>query len=86
MIQHVPFLKQEFSNEDEEDYDEKLDKAFNKTVGYITIDDISRYLETLEIIPSDEEEDKRYNEIGTGQKQYHSSFPPSSSSSSIHQY
>lgn len=46
MIQHVPFLKQEFSNEDEEDYDEKLDKAFNKTVGYITIDDISRYLET----------------------------------------
>ena len=48
----IPFLQQEFSSEDEDEeyvYDEELNKTFNRTVEDITIDDISRHLETLEI-------------------------------------
>lgn len=82
--QDIPFLQQEFSSEDDDDedyvYDEELNKTFNQTVEDITIDDISRHLETLEIIQSDEEEDYRYNEFDTKQRQHHSS------SSSNHQY
>ncbi|QLL30892.1 hypothetical protein HG536_0A07070 [Torulaspora globosa] len=51
----VPFVQQEIpSDDDKEDedyvYDEELNKTFNRTVEDITIDDISRHLETLEII------------------------------------
>lgn len=45
-------MQQEFSSEDEDEeyvYDEELNKTFNRTVEDITIDDISRHLETLEI-------------------------------------
>lgn len=58
----VPFLEQELPSdgEDEEDedyvYDEELNKTFNRTVEDITIDDISRHLETLEIVQLDEDE------------------------------
>ncbi|AMD19624.1 HCL527Wp [Eremothecium sinecaudum] len=50
----IPFIDQNFSgpeNDDDEDYvyDEELNKTFNRTVEDITIDDISRHLETLEI-------------------------------------
>lgn len=62
----VPFLQQDLpSEEDEEDdedyvYDEELNKTFNRTVEDITIDDISRHLETLELVQSeDEAEDPR---------------------------
>lgn len=82
--QDIPFLQQEFSSEDEEEdadyvYDEELNKTFNQTVEDITIDDISRHLETLEIIQSDEEMDSRYNKSDRVQKQKHSS-------STEHQY
>lgn len=51
----VPFAQQEILSEDENDdedyvYDEELNRTFNRTVEDITIDDISRHLETLEII------------------------------------
>lgn len=51
----VPFIKEELPSEDENEdedyvYDEELNKTFNRTVEDITIDDISRHLETLEII------------------------------------
>lgn len=57
----VPFIQQELSSEDEgedEDYvyDEELNKTFNRTVEDITIDDISRHLETLELEQIDENE------------------------------
>lgn len=58
--EEVPFVKQvlpsDEENEDDEDYeyDEKLNKTFNRTVEDITIDDISRHLETLDIIKNDE--------------------------------
>ncbi|KOG96200.1 histone deacetylase [Saccharomyces eubayanus] len=55
----VPFLQQEFSSEDEDEeyvYNEELNKTFNRTVEDITIDDISRHLETLEIEKHDEED------------------------------
>ncbi|SCU82882.1 LADA_0C08482g1_1 [Lachancea dasiensis] len=53
----VPFVQQELGHgedEDDEDYvyDEELNKTFNRTVEDITIDDISRHLETLDIEPS----------------------------------
>lgn len=53
----IPFVKQELPIEEENDdedyvYDEELNKTFNRTVEDITIDDISRHLETLEIIES----------------------------------
>ncbi|CCE61196.1 hypothetical protein TPHA_0A01120 [Tetrapisispora phaffii CBS 4417] len=54
----VPFVDQEIpSDDDDEDYqyDEELNKTFNRTVEDITIDDISRHLETLEIIQSDDD-------------------------------
>ncbi|KAL6945007.1 hypothetical protein ACO0QE_002450 [Hanseniaspora vineae] len=49
-------MSQKYSDEDNDDededyvYDEELNKTFNRTVEDITIDDISRHLETLEII------------------------------------
>lgn len=51
----VPFAHQEMPSDDENDdedyvYDEELNRTFNRTVEDITIDDISRHLETLEII------------------------------------
>lgn len=51
----VPFVQEELPSEDENEdedyvYDEELNKTFNRTVEDITIDDISRHLETLEII------------------------------------
>ncbi|CAR28733.1 ZYRO0F10780p [Zygosaccharomyces rouxii] len=51
----VPFTQEELHSEDDNDdedyvYDEELNKTFNRTVEDITIDDISRHLETLEII------------------------------------
>ncbi|GAV55141.1 hypothetical protein ZYGR_0AS04650 [Zygosaccharomyces rouxii] len=50
----VPFAQEELPSDDNEDedyvYDEELNKTFNRTVEDITIDDISRHLETLEII------------------------------------
>lgn len=51
----VPFAQQEIATDDENDdedyvYDEELNRTFNRTVEDITIDDISRHLETLEII------------------------------------
>ncbi|CAI4053210.1 histone deacetylase SKDI_16G1590 [Saccharomyces kudriavzevii IFO 1802] len=55
----VPFLRQEFSSEEEDEeyvYDEELNKTFNRTVEDITIDDISRHLETLEIEKQGDEE------------------------------
>lgn len=55
----VPFLQQEFSSEEEDEeyvYNEELNKTFNRTVEDITIDDISRHLETLEIEKHDEED------------------------------
>lgn len=59
--QGVPFMKQELNSDDEDDdedyvYDEALNRTFNQTVEDITIDDISRHLETLEIIQDDEDE------------------------------
>lgn len=77
--QEVPFLKQEFSSDDEEEdedyvYDEALNRTFNQTVEDITIDDISRHLETLEIIQSEDEDE-------TAQ-----SKPQRTSSSSSHKY
>lgn len=56
-VETVPFVEQDLpsDNEDEDDedyvYDEELNKTFNRTVEDITIDDISRHLETLEIEP-----------------------------------
>ncbi|SCV03798.1 LAME_0H13300g1_1 [Lachancea meyersii CBS 8951] len=53
----VPFVNQtlgsdEDENEDEDyEYDEELNKTFNRTVEDITIDDISRHLESLDIEP-----------------------------------
>ncbi|QLG70450.1 hypothetical protein HG535_0A03890 [Zygotorulaspora mrakii] len=59
--EQVPFAKQELLSEDENEnededyvYDEELNKTFNRTVEDITIDDISRHLETLEIIEARE--------------------------------
>ncbi|CCD25065.1 histone deacetylase NDAI_0E02480 [Naumovozyma dairenensis CBS 421] len=61
---NVPFIEQHFSDEDENEdddyvYDEELNETFNKTVEDITIDDISRHLETLEIVQSDDEEEEQ---------------------------
>ncbi|SCV05738.1 LANO_0H14092g1_1 [Lachancea nothofagi CBS 11611] len=57
----VPFVQQNLGSGDDEDdeddddddyeYDEELNKTFNRTVEDITIDDISRHLETLDIEP-----------------------------------
>lgn len=74
----VPFLKQELSSDDEEEdedyvYDEALNRTFNQTVEDITIDDISRHLETLEIIQSDDEDQPVKNK-------------PQKTSSSNHKY
>lgn len=58
--ENVPFLQQVLSSDEEDEdyvYDEELNKTFNRTVEDITIDDISRHLETLEII-EDEESDQ----------------------------
>jgi len=64
--ENVPFMQMNLSDEDEKEdddyeYDEELNKTFNRTVEDITIDDISRHLETLELIQQDEgeEEDNR---------------------------
>lgn len=72
----VPFLQQDLpSEEDEEDdedyvYDEELNKTFNRTVEDITIDDISRHLETLELVQSeDEAEDPRAKQQQRQQRQ-----------------
>lgn len=68
--QAVPFVEQELSSEEEDDdyeYDEELNKTFNRTVEDITIDDISRHLETLELEQIDEEMPKSKEE----QKQRH---------------
>ncbi|EDO15518.1 hypothetical protein Kpol_479p6 [Vanderwaltozyma polyspora DSM 70294] len=57
----VPFVEQElFSDEEDEEYiyDEELNKTFNRTVEDITIDDISRHLETLEIVENNHDEDE----------------------------
>lgn len=59
----VAFLKMELPDEEETEdedyvYDEELNKTFNRTVEDITIDDISRHLETLELVETDEEENK----------------------------
>ncbi|SJM88305.1 probable Histone deacetylase HOS3 [Zygosaccharomyces bailii] len=56
----VPFVQEEIPSEDENEdedyvYDEELNKTFNRTVEDITIDDISRHLETLEIIEPKQE-------------------------------
>lgn len=62
---NVPFVDQTLPSDDEEEddddyhYDEKLNKTFNRTVEDITIDDISRHLETLELVPSDDESENR---------------------------
>ncbi|CCK72211.1 histone deacetylase KNAG_0J01300 [Huiozyma naganishii CBS 8797] len=59
---NVPFIEQDLSsdNEDEDyEYDEALNQSFNRTVEDITIDDISRHLETLEIIQSEDEEEEQ---------------------------
>ncbi|CEP64106.1 histone deacetylase LALA0_S10e02410g [Lachancea lanzarotensis] len=53
----VPFVEQELGSGDDDDedddyeYDEELNKTFNRTVEDITIDDISRHLESLDIEP-----------------------------------
>lgn len=59
----VPFVKQDLPSEEENEdeeyvYDEELNNTFNRTVEDITIDDISRHLETLEIVQSDGEDDE----------------------------
>ncbi|SCU89420.1 LAFA_0E17898g1_1 [Lachancea sp. 'fantastica'] len=52
---NVPFVQQELGSDEDEDedddyeYDEELNKTFNRTVEDITIDDISRHLESLDI-------------------------------------
>lgn len=58
---NVPFIQQEIGSDDDENdedyvYDEELNKTFNRTVEDITIDDISRHLETLEIIQTEDED------------------------------
>lgn len=58
----VPFIKQDILSEEENEdedyvYDEELNKTFNRTVEDITIDDISRHLETLEIIETRKNDD-----------------------------
>lgn len=66
----VPFVEQELSSEEEDDdyeYDEELNKTFNRTVEDITIDDISRHLETLELEQIDDATPKYKEE----QKQRH---------------
>ena len=60
--ENVPFMQMNLSDEDENEdedyeYDEELNKTFNRTVEDITIDDISRHLETLELIQQDEDEE-----------------------------
>lgn len=62
----VPFVAQDLpsdNDDDEEDedyvYDEELNKTFNRTVEDITIDDISRHLETLDIEPELQEHESR---------------------------
>lgn len=61
----IPFVEQDLSTDDEDDedykYDEALNKTFNKTVEDITIDDISRHLETLEIIQENHNHGNNYN-------------------------
>ena len=57
----VPFIQQDLSSGDEDEdedyvYDEELNKTFNRTVEDISIDDISRHLETLEITQSEDME------------------------------
>ena len=56
---NIPFVEMELSSEDENDddyvYDEALNKTFNQTIEDITLDDISRHLETLELIEENEE-------------------------------
>lgn len=61
--EEIPFVEQILPSDDENDddedyqYDEELNKTFNRTVEDITIDDISRHLETLDILQlSDEDE------------------------------
>lgn len=55
----VPFTQEDLPSDDNDDedyvYDEELNKTFNRTVEDITIDDISRHLETLEIIEQQEQ-------------------------------
>ncbi|KAH3902264.1 related to Histone deacetylase HOS3 [Saccharomycodes ludwigii] len=50
--QYFPDDEQDYVDEEDKDYvyNEELNKTFNKTVEDITIDDISRHLETLDII------------------------------------
>ncbi|SCU85051.1 LAMI_0C09956g1_1 [Lachancea mirantina] len=89
----VPFVEQELhSEEDEEDdedyvYDEELNQTFNRTVEDITIDDISRHLETLDLTHANEEEQKRADEqqrprIRPDSNAQGRTAPPSSSSGS----
>ncbi|CDO95244.1 unnamed protein product [Kluyveromyces dobzhanskii CBS 2104] len=66
----VPFVDQilpsDEENEEDEDYvyDEELNKTFNRTVEDITIDDISRHLETLDIIQPSANEERHADEQG----------------------
>ncbi|CAG97825.1 histone deacetylase [Kluyveromyces lactis] len=66
--ENVPFVDQilpsDEENEEDEDYiyDEELNKTFNRTVEDITIDDISRHLETLDIIQAKEDEEEQEQE------------------------
>ncbi|CCH61463.1 hypothetical protein TBLA_0E04080 [Henningerozyma blattae CBS 6284] len=74
-LHSVPFSKQDLPSDDEEDdddyvYDEQLNKTFNRTVEDITIDDISRHLETLELAYSDNDDDNNdYDNTTQKQKQ-----------------
>ncbi|SMN22163.1 similar to Saccharomyces cerevisiae YPL116W HOS3 Trichostatin A-insensitive homodimeric histone deacetylase (HDAC) with specificity in vitro for histones H3, H4, H2A, and H2B [Maudiozyma saulgeensis] len=64
--ENVPFMQMNLSDEDENEdedyeYDEELNKTFNRTVEDITIDDISRHLETLELIQQDDDTNEEDN-------------------------
>lgn len=65
---NIPFVEQELSSDEEDDedykYDEALNKTFNRTVEDITIDDISRHLETLDIIHENNNNKNNYNTHG----------------------
>lgn len=75
--ENVPFVQMDLSDEDDNDdedyeYDEQLNKTFNRTVEDITIDDISRHLETLDLI-QDEDEEENQNAQGSSHRSHSSS-------------
>lgn len=88
--ENIPFVNQKLASEEEEEedddyeYDEELNKTFNRTVEDITIDDISRHLETLEIVQEDQQDQDGRVPVNSDSRRNNGGYKIPSSSTARH--